>query len=145
MIFFAQGILTTDCFLADVTHLRLAPKAPQALTIKGASKQTVTTVVEVSGLLSGTTPEDVSTILSHCGRVLRKNFSAASTVEKPVVRLTYENYASAEKAVQTFHGLMADGNMIGVEIVEMSVNKIEERPLEGAGETREKLKRLHPF
>jgi RNA recognition motif. (a.k.a. RRM, RBD, or RNP domain) len=68
--------------------------------------------------MSGTTPDDVSAIFNHCGRILQKGFSALSVEERPVIMITYENQAGAEAAVRSFHGQAADGSVLAVRILQ---------------------------
>jgi hypothetical protein len=109
--------------LAATTHplaaRALSSIAPTTLSIKGASSSTHCTgnVVEVTGLASGTTPEDVSVIFKRCGPIVLKDFSARSTEESPVIRLTYKEHGAARDAVVKFDGQTADGKVLGVRIV----------------------------
>lgn len=84
------------------------------LSIKGASSQG--NVVEVSGLVTGTTPEDVAAIFKRCGQIT--NQKAMSTRAEDVrIRITFKTPAAAVAAVQKFHDQPADGKILSVKIV----------------------------
>ena len=84
------------------------------LSIKGAGSQG--NVVEVSGLVTGTTPEDVAAIFKRCGQIT--NQKAMSTRAEDVrIRITFKTPAAAAAAVQKFHDQPADGKILSVKIV----------------------------
>lgn len=85
------------------------------LSIKGAGSQGGN-VVEVSGLVSGTTPEDVAAIFKRCGQITDQK--ATSTKAEDVrIRITFKTSAFAAAAVQKFHDQPADGKILSVKIV----------------------------
>ncbi|PPQ66299.1 hypothetical protein CVT24_007295 [Panaeolus cyanescens] len=117
-------------------RLNLAPTAPKAslnplaqkalkdaitptgsgtgLSIKGASGQG--NVVEVSGLLPGTTPDDVAAIFKRCGQITEQKLSS-KTKDDVRIRLTFKTPASAQTAIQKFNNQPADGKILSVKVV----------------------------
>lgn len=91
-----------------------ATRSDSNLSIKGAGSQG--NVVEVSGLVTGTTPEDVAAIFKRCGQIT--NQKAMSTKAEDVrIRITFKTPAAAAAAVQKFHDQPADGKILSVKIV----------------------------
>jgi hypothetical protein len=91
-----------------------ATRLDSNLSIKGAGSQG--NVVEVSGLVTGTTPEDVAAIFKRCGQIT--NQKAMSTRAEDVrIRITFKTPAAAAAAVQKFHDQPADGKILSVKIV----------------------------
>ncbi|KAJ3502480.1 hypothetical protein NLJ89_g8867 [Agrocybe chaxingu] len=86
----------------------------EALSIKGAGSQG--NVVEVSGLVAGTTAEDVAAIFKRCGAITEQK-SVSKKNEDVRIRLTFKTPASATSAVQKFHNQPADGKTLSVKIV----------------------------
>jgi len=86
------------------------------LSIKGAGMVTSGNVVEVSGLVEGTTREDVKAIFSQCGDVLDCAY-VSKRGEKLKMRVTFKESSSAEKAKKMFDKKVADGNVLSVEVV----------------------------
>lgn len=84
------------------------------LSIKGAGSQG--NVVEVSGLVSGTTPEDVAAIFKRCGQITDQK-ATSTRAEDVRIRITFKAPASAIAAVQKFHDQPADGKILSVKIV----------------------------
>lgn len=87
------------------------------ISIKGAAKDG--NVVQVDGLVQGTTAEDVRAIFKACGHVVNaekhRNPSAeAGTVS---IRVTYKTAEEAKTAVKKFDGQSADGRQLKVQIV----------------------------
>jgi hypothetical protein len=93
------------------------------LTIKGASTLTHANVVEVTGLLAGTTPEDVVAIFKCCGTIVSAKFHqhprhpTSSSPDSPVIRITYKLPQSAREAVDKFDKQPADGRVLSVLLV----------------------------
>ncbi|KAF8967919.1 hypothetical protein BDZ97DRAFT_1903164 [Flammula alnicola] len=90
-----------------------ASRSDSALSIKGASSQG--NVVEVSGLVSGTTAEDVAAIFKRCGQIIDQK--SVSSKADPRIRITFKTAASATSAVQKFHNQPADGKILSVKVV----------------------------
>jgi len=87
----------------------------EQLSIKGASTGSQGNVVEVTGLVPGTTAEDVVAIFKRCGVV-----SNAKTVpggDEVRIRVTFKSPSSASAAVQKFNNQPADGKTLSVRIV----------------------------
>ena len=84
------------------------------LSIKGAGSQG--NVVEVSGLVSGTTPEDVAAIFKRCGQITDQK-AMSTRAEDVRIRITFKTPAAAAAAVQKFHDQPADGKILSVKIV----------------------------
>ncbi|KAJ7502924.1 hypothetical protein B0H11DRAFT_2188063 [Mycena galericulata] len=103
---------------ANLNHA-IVGKALQAATsssgisIKGAASQG--NVVEVTGLVDGTTPDDVVAIFKRCGEIVK----AILLTTKPEVkiRVTFKTASSATGAVQKFHNQPADGKTLSVQII----------------------------
>ncbi|KAL0072694.1 hypothetical protein AAF712_000457 [Marasmius tenuissimus] len=94
--------------------LREATSSPSSsLSIKGAGAVNGN-VIEVTGLVQGTTAEDVAAIFKRCGAITSQKAVPGSEVK---IRLTYKTSASAEQAVKTFNGQAADGKTLVVRIV----------------------------
>lgn len=89
--------------------------APGTLSIKGASASQGN-VVEVSGLVAGTTAEDVVAIFKRCGQIT-DNKPVSKKGEDPRIRITFKSQSSASSAVQKFHNQPADGKILSVRIV----------------------------
>ncbi|KAF5322580.1 hypothetical protein D9619_001915 [Psilocybe cf. subviscida] len=90
-------------------------RGDSALTIKGASAGTQGNIVEVTGLVAGTTAEDVAAIFKRCGQIIdQKSLSGKAD---PRIRITFKTPASAQSAVQKFHSQPADGKVLSVKIV----------------------------
>ena len=103
-----------------------SPTTNEPLAIKGASTSqggnagtTSGNVVEVSGLVRGTTPDDVCTIFKRCGPIAsaRAVFPPASADAGVTVRIAFKSPASAAAAVHKFHKHPADGRTLNVKIV----------------------------
>ncbi|KAF8161248.1 hypothetical protein B0H34DRAFT_372329 [Crassisporium funariophilum] len=89
-------------------------RSDSALSIKGAGSQG--NVVEVSGLVSGTTAEDVAAIFRRCGQITDQK--ATSTRSEDVrIRITFKTPAAAITAVQKFHNQPADGKILSVKVI----------------------------
>ncbi|KAI0044262.1 hypothetical protein FA95DRAFT_1562455 [Auriscalpium vulgare] len=87
--------------------------AREGLSIRGAS--TRGNVVDVSGLVKGTTAEDVQAIFKRCGDIIKA--TVKSDAGEVVVRLTYKFDTDAKKAVDQFNNMVADGRTLTVKIV----------------------------
>lgn len=88
-------------------------RSDSSLSIKGAGSQG--NVVEVSGLVSGTTAEDVAAIFKRCGQITDQK-SVANKAD-PKIRITFKTPASATSAVQKFNNQPADGKILSVKVV----------------------------
>ena len=73
-------------------------------------------VVEVSGLVDGTTADDVAAIFKRCGAIINSKAMHSSN-EEVRIRVTFKEAASASTAVQKFHNQPADGKILSVKIV----------------------------
>ncbi len=82
------------------------------LSIKGASQNNV---IEVTGLVKGTTAEDVAAIFKRCGAITDSKVMAASP--EVVIRLTFKDPSSAKAAVAKFDKQQADGKTLSVVII----------------------------
>ncbi|PBK74166.1 hypothetical protein ARMSODRAFT_971435 [Armillaria solidipes] len=82
------------------------------LSIKGASQNNV---VEVTGLVKGTTAEDVAAIFKRCGAITESKVMAAAP--EVVIRLTFKDPSSAKAAVAKFDKQQADGKTLSVVII----------------------------
>ncbi|KAJ6497727.1 hypothetical protein C8R45DRAFT_822843 [Mycena sanguinolenta] len=96
--------------------LQAATSSPEQLSIKGAGSSANT--VEVTGLVVGTTPDDVVAIFKRCGEIVKR--SQISSSPEVVIRVTFKNPSSATAAVQKFHNQPADGKTLSVKIVGVS-------------------------
>lgn len=86
-----------------------------SLSIKGASASNGN-VVEVSGLVSGTTADDVAAIFKRCGQITDHK-SVSKKGEEPRIKITFKTATSAASAVQKFHNQPADGKILSVKVV----------------------------
>ncbi|KAJ8508877.1 hypothetical protein ONZ45_g8883 [Pleurotus djamor] len=91
--------------------LRDATTKGGELNIKGAGSQNV---VEITGLVEGTTAEDVAAIFKRCGTIVS---AKAVPGGEPKIRVTFKDPASATSAVQKFNGQVADGKTLAVRVV----------------------------
>ncbi len=101
--------------IKDATGVPAARQDGGPLSIKGASASQGN-VVDVSGLVSGTTPEDVAAIFKRCGQIMDHK-SVSKKGEDPRIRITFKTPASAASAVQKFHNQPADGKILSVKII----------------------------
>ncbi|TDL16515.1 hypothetical protein BD410DRAFT_620632 [Rickenella mellea] len=85
------------------------------LSIKGSASQNAN-VVEVAGLVSGTTAADVEAIFKRCGHIV-KSVVHSSSGNDVIVRLTFKKSDDARNAVTKFNGLPADGRILRVSVV----------------------------
>lgn len=93
--------------------LREATGASEGISIKGAGNSQGN-VVEVTGLVGGTTAEDVTAIFKRCGAIVSAKLMPGSEVR---IRVTFKAPSSALDAVKKFHGQPADGKTLSVQIV----------------------------
>ncbi|KAJ7496972.1 hypothetical protein FB451DRAFT_209304 [Mycena latifolia] len=98
----------------------IARKALQAatsseLSIKGAGSASQGNVVEVTGLVAGTTPDDVVAIFKRCGEIVKA--ASVSNSKEVAIRVTFKVASAASAAVQKFHNQPADGKTLSVRIV----------------------------
>ena len=94
--------------------IRAATAPRDALAIKGAGA--AGNVVEVSGLVSGTTAEDVAAIFKRCGQVIDQR-SVSSSRDEPRIRISFKTASAAAAAVQKFDAQPADGKILSVRVV----------------------------
>ncbi|KAF7362188.1 hypothetical protein MVEN_00564900 [Mycena venus] len=95
--------------------LQAATSSSDQLSIKGASAASQGNVVEVTGLVSGTTPDDVVAIFKRCGEITKGTLM--SSKPEVIIRVTFKNASSASAAVQKFHNQPADGKTLSVKVV----------------------------
>jgi hypothetical protein len=86
------------------------------LSIKGAGSSGGN-VVEVTGLVRGTTPDDVSAIFKRCGTITHARLVPSAALDNVTIRVTFKIAASASDAVLKFHNQPADGKTLVVKIV----------------------------
>ncbi|KAG1861888.1 hypothetical protein C8R48DRAFT_710582 [Suillus tomentosus] len=89
----------------------------QGLSIKGASAVPLGNVVEIRGLVKGTTAADVEAIFKRCGAIVSSETASPKASENVVVRITFKLPAQADAAVNKFNGQPADGKILQVSIV----------------------------
>lgn len=89
----------------------------QGLSIKGASAVPLGNVVEVKGLVRGTTAADVEAIFKRCGTIVSSETASPKASENVIVRITFKLPAHADAAVNKFNGQPADGKILQVSIV----------------------------
>ncbi|KAH7906807.1 hypothetical protein BJ138DRAFT_1093655 [Hygrophoropsis aurantiaca] len=89
------------------------------LSIKGASGGSGGNVVQVEGLVKGTTPADVEAIFKRCGTILSSapGPSLSHSANEVAVRVTFKDPAAATAAVEKFDKQQADGRTLRVRIV----------------------------
>jgi len=85
------------------------------LSIKGASATSNANVVEVSGLLVGTSPEDVAAIFKRCGEITNSKLVRGGDDTR--IRLTFKTPSGASSAVQKFNKQPADGKVLSVRLI----------------------------
>ncbi|PFH52100.1 hypothetical protein AMATHDRAFT_57424 [Amanita thiersii Skay4041] len=90
---------------------------PQQLSIKGASAVSQGNVVEVSGLMSGTTAEDVAAIFKRCGTIVNAKVVPGTAKDDVRIQVTFKASSAASSAVEKFHNQPADGKILSVKIV----------------------------
>ncbi|KAH0829192.1 hypothetical protein J3R83DRAFT_2740 [Lanmaoa asiatica] len=107
--------------------------AAGGISIKGASTSANGNVVQVDGLVKGTTPADVEVclVISHllpssdirqaifrrCGPIIASDLVTNQASENVIVRLTFKQAAHAAAAVAKFDKQPADGRILRVVIV----------------------------
>ncbi|KAG1781881.1 hypothetical protein EV702DRAFT_961822 [Suillus placidus] len=87
------------------------------LSIKGASAVPLGNVVEIRGLVRGTTAADVEAIFKRCGAIVSSETASPKASENVIVRITFKLPAQADAAVNKFNGQPADGKILQVSIV----------------------------
>ncbi|KIJ65874.1 hypothetical protein HYDPIDRAFT_129888 [Hydnomerulius pinastri MD-312] len=87
------------------------------LSIKGASSGSNGNVVQVEGLVKGTSAADVEAIFRRCGPIISSELSSNKASDNVVVRLTFKQPAHAAAAVSKFDKQPADGRTLQVSIV----------------------------
>jgi len=100
-----------------ISALRKAVGDGGQLSIRGASSNTTANIVEVSGLVRGTTAADVEAIFKRCGPVIKSNLHSSQDADNVVVRITFKNAEDARTAVSKFHGQAADGRTLSVFVI----------------------------
>ena len=108
----------------NIAQKALKDAVGSSLSIKGASTQG--NIVEVGGLLAGTTPEDVAAIFQQCG-VITDQKSLPSKRDEARIRLTFKTPQAAAKAVQQFNNQPADGKTLFVKVVGASSTTLGSR------------------
>jgi len=91
--------------------------ASGGLNIKGASGVKEGNVVQVSGLVKGTTAADVEAIFKRCGPILSSKLHSPPSSDSVTIRIIFKQPTSAATAVQKFHNQQADGRTLNVTIV----------------------------
>lgn len=94
-----------------------ATGASGELNIKGAAKDG--NVVQIEGLVHGTTADDVKAIFKTCGQVVNAAMHRNPSAEPGTVtiRVTYKTPEEAKAAVKKFDGQSADGKQLKVHVV----------------------------
>ncbi|KAF9012477.1 hypothetical protein BDQ17DRAFT_704959 [Cyathus striatus] len=90
-------------------------RGDKGISIKGASTISEGNVVDVTGLVAGTTPEDVAAIFKRCGTITSSKLINGG--ENVKIRVTFKLPTSAASAVQKFDQQPADGKILSVKIV----------------------------
>ncbi|KAJ6449637.1 hypothetical protein DFH09DRAFT_94467 [Mycena vulgaris] len=95
--------------------LQAATSPSGGISIKGAGSASQGNVVEVTGLVAGTTPDDVVAIFKRCGEIVK----AVSMPNKSevTIRVTFKVPSAASAAVQKFNNQPADGKTLSVQVV----------------------------
>ena len=107
------GVPKTNFARAD-RALREATGTPSSsLSIRGASTRNV---VEISGLVPGTSPADVQAIFKQCG-IITNDTTMPGNRDGVTVRLTLKAEKDALDSVKKFNGQVADGRELKVSIV----------------------------
>ena len=120
-----------DSILAQRALRDATATATAGLSIKGAS--TSANVVQVEGLVKGTTPADVEVcflfvasrrfsdtrqaIFRRCGPIISSNLASNQASDNPIVRLTFKQPAHAVAAVAKFDKQPADGRILHVAVI----------------------------
>ncbi|KAH7926968.1 hypothetical protein BV22DRAFT_1007938 [Leucogyrophana mollusca] len=104
-----------DSLLARRALREVTGVGPQ-LSIKGASGSSGGNVVQVEGLVKGTTPADVEAIFKRCGAILSSALAPGPAADGVAVRLTFKDPAAAAAAVEKFDKQQADGRTLRVRI-----------------------------
>ncbi|KAK7057530.1 hypothetical protein R3P38DRAFT_2841524, partial [Favolaschia claudopus] len=102
--------------------LQAASLASEGLSIKGASSASQGNVVEVTGLVPGTTADDVVAIFKRCGEITKGMLM--SKQPEVVIRVTFKSPASASSAVRQFHNQPADGRTLSVKVVGLNATSL---------------------
>ncbi|KAN0081230.1 hypothetical protein V8E55_008854 [Tylopilus felleus] len=91
--------------------------AATGISIKGASTSANGNVVQVDGLVKGTTSADVEAIFRRCGAIISSELVTNQASDVVSVRLTFKQPAHAAAAVAKFDKQPADGRILRVAIV----------------------------
>lgn len=106
------SIPKTNFTRADRALREATGTSSPSLSIRGASTRNV---VEVSGLVPGTSADDVQAIFKQCGTIT--NATNMGRRDDVIVRLTFKVEKDALDAVKKFNGQVADGRELKVSIV----------------------------
>ncbi|KZV75909.1 hypothetical protein PENSPDRAFT_646726 [Peniophora sp. CONT] len=107
------AIPKTNFTRADRALREATGTSSSSLSIRGASTRNV---VEISGLVPGTSPEDVQAIFKQCGTITNAT-TMPGRRDDVTVRLTFKIEKDALEAVKKFNGQVADGRELKVSIV----------------------------
>ncbi|KAG8221324.1 hypothetical protein J3R82DRAFT_1492 [Butyriboletus roseoflavus] len=91
--------------------------AAGGISIKGASTSANGNVVQVDGLVKGTTPADVEAIFRRCGPIISSDLVTNQASDNVMVRLTFKQAAHAAAAVAKFDKQPADGRILRVAVI----------------------------
>ncbi|KIK97267.1 hypothetical protein PAXRUDRAFT_825112 [Paxillus rubicundulus Ve08.2h10] len=91
--------------------------AAGGISIKGASTGANGNVVQVEGLVKGTSAADVEAIFRRCGPIVSSELATNKSSDNVTVRLTFKQVAHAAAAVSKFDKQPADGRVLHVSIV----------------------------
>ncbi|TIC18285.1 hypothetical protein E3Q15_00147 [Wallemia mellicola] len=94
--------------------------------IKGSSKQSIQ--VTILNLAAGTSADDVKVALSSYGTITSAELNpASSTNDSVAVNIYFENLDEAKAAAEAFDGLLADGKILTVKVIEQkSVDDVKD-------------------
>lgn len=94
--------------------------------IKGSSKQSIQ--VTILNLAAGTSADDVKVALSTYGTITLAELNpASSTGDSVAVNIYFENLDEAKAAAEAFDGLLADGKILSVKVIEQkSVDDVKD-------------------
>ncbi|KAJ7106028.1 hypothetical protein C8R43DRAFT_906355 [Mycena crocata] len=94
-----------------------AATSPEGISIRGAASASQGNVVEVTGLVAGTTPDDVSAIFKRCGEIVKAVSLNKGDKSEVTIRVTFKTTSAASAAVTKFHNQPADGKTLSVKVV----------------------------
>ncbi|BGP36511.1 hypothetical protein JCM10450v2_000408 [Rhodotorula kratochvilovae] len=102
---------------AELMRQRRVLEAKQAEVLKHAQQEEKGFVVQVEGLVSGTSAEDVQTAFSAYGEIVHCFVVDAAAVDL-VARLTFSRHNDASEACAKLNGAIADGRPLSVKLVD---------------------------